>query len=486
MLNIANIRLGLATNSSSSHSLIFLDNAKDDKVEDREFGWDFFTAASKSAKKDYLSLLLYYSLRHLTNNERISKIITSEMTGCNLNFEYSDDNYAYIEHQSIYHLPLNWEETDIDIDFFNDFKEYLLQDGLVILGGNDNVDPDNPDDIHPLDNGNTFKLSIPRDKGGSKGLVARKDGDWWILFNRKTGAKITMSFKNDAEPYVKASAPMLCDISGTERCSLSCPYCFANSSPSGQHSDTKKLYALSYILKELKVFEVSLGGAEITLHPDFIDILKHFRHNGIVPNFTTRSISWLKDNTMWPEIMKYCGSFAFSVNSGKDVDKIFVALKNNGIEPNDYSTGRQVVLQYAIGTGSIYDLENILRKSNQYGFRVTLLGYKEVGKGKDFKPQDNSDWLKVCLKLNKEYHLSSLSIDTKLAEKYSEQIKKSGIPEYMFNIKEGTHSCYIDAVNGKMAPSSYCDESEYKDLVFSEYGTCEQDAELVKEIFSKF
>ena len=47
---IHNLRLGLATNSSSSHSLIFLAKkypVKDHDINDGEFGWNFFTAASR-------------------------------------------------------------------------------------------------------------------------------------------------------------------------------------------------------------------------------------------------------------------------------------------------------------------------------------------------------------------------------------------------------------------------------------------------------
>ena len=55
-MKIHNVRLGHATNSSSSHSIIFdpVSKATDDYDD---FGWSFFTLASKEAKEELKQFL---------------------------------------------------------------------------------------------------------------------------------------------------------------------------------------------------------------------------------------------------------------------------------------------------------------------------------------------------------------------------------------------------------------------------------------------
>ena len=55
-MRIHNVRLGFATNSSSTHSLIFLPKAQDNYNEGG-FGWDNFTLASKEANLDFVAVL---------------------------------------------------------------------------------------------------------------------------------------------------------------------------------------------------------------------------------------------------------------------------------------------------------------------------------------------------------------------------------------------------------------------------------------------
>ena len=63
---IYNVRLGFATNSSSTHSIIFTtDKIKSRIPKDGYFGWEFFTLAKKSEKKAYLATILYTHLHYV-------------------------------------------------------------------------------------------------------------------------------------------------------------------------------------------------------------------------------------------------------------------------------------------------------------------------------------------------------------------------------------------------------------------------------------
>ena len=49
-IEIYNVRFGIATNSSSSHSMVFVDTPVSDNYIDESFGWEYFTLASKDTK----------------------------------------------------------------------------------------------------------------------------------------------------------------------------------------------------------------------------------------------------------------------------------------------------------------------------------------------------------------------------------------------------------------------------------------------------
>jgi hypothetical protein len=56
-----------------------------------------------------------------------------------------------------------------------------------------------------------------------------------------------------------------------------------------------------------------------------------------------------------------------------------------------------------------------------------------------------------------------------LANEYREELQAAGVPEYLYEVKEGDFSCYIDAVDKKIAPSSYCSPEEMLDIQFNPY-----------------
>lgn len=64
---ITNVRLGFATNSSSSHSIVltnrrYSDDSGNSYGGNLDFGWESFTLASQGSKLPYIALLLRYEL----------------------------------------------------------------------------------------------------------------------------------------------------------------------------------------------------------------------------------------------------------------------------------------------------------------------------------------------------------------------------------------------------------------------------------------
>lgn len=472
-LKILNVRLGLANNSSSSHSLVFLPGPGRDKdVSDQEFGWNFFTAASRQAKTDYLAYLLYYSLKQVTTKE-LAQNITKTWAGANI-FDgensletWEDDTIGHINHQSRYDLPSSWDGKGLDKEFFMALKEFILQPDLAILGGNDNVKEN-----HPLAGRHSFKLPLPQDQSNfSKTMVARYDrsGDYWVLFDRDNGSKFRIQFtRESAEKYnrnnplvpVKSELPELCDIKITDKCSFGCNFCYMGSTKEGNHASYDRIESIARALGKMKVMEAALGGGEPSEHPDFLKILKTFRDEGVVPNFTTFSLAWLNDRKIWEPIVKTAGSFALSCDNPEKVRKLGEKLRENGLQLqggrlSDDNRLCKVSIQYVMGVTSLETLEKILQEADKWKFPVTLLGYKLNGRGKDFSPHPYDEGWKIIMDLREKGLLPALSIDTALALEWEEKLQQAKIPSWMYHTLEGKFSCYIDGVRGIMAPSSY-------------------------------
>src|ERR1035437_3839147 len=289
-MKIHNVRLGHATNSSSTHSIIYTDYPVGDKdVYDGEFGWNHFTAASLETKKLYLASTLYSNLKYQVSND-IAMAVVRDWVGVSLTPSTYGGVEENIDHQSIFRLPVEYSGKGIHKQFFDEFKEYMLKDGIVILGGNDNSE-----DSHPLLSSNKkIELPIPTDTNAE--LVARKDDSgYWTLFNREAGTKIRFSFNDFEYSPVRASTPELVDLKITDYCTEGCAYCYQDSTPEGSHAKKQDIMSILYALADAEVFEIAIGGGETTDHPDFAEIVNMAKYYKITPNFTTKSLKWLKE-----------------------------------------------------------------------------------------------------------------------------------------------------------------------------------------------
>lgn len=488
-MKIHKLRFGHATNSSSSHSLIFLDKLPSDDVNGVEFGWDYFTAASRESKLDYFGLLIQNALRDVVPPNYVQAVLSQWVE----NPEKLEE--GYIDHESVYIIPMvrrrSWPEKDtLNEEFIKDLKTYLLQDNLVILGGNDNYG------THPLDTGNSFYLPIPQDARSNR-WTARKDEKYgyWVLYERQEGTKIRFSFGAPVrDPHedegrwepTKAFAPELVDVKITSRCPFvgePCyQYCYQASTPDAKHASREKIQSLASGLGKLGVFEVALGGGEPTFHPDFVGILRDFRSQDITPNFTTRSTHWLKDAEKRNQILPEIGAFALSVNDAKAVEKLMTTWSHEDL--GTLFPNIKIAIQYVMGSSSIDTFQSILEACTRYHFRLTLLGYKIHGRGAAIHsnhiyrnpkeiakmkegpkaaPYDYSEWLNKVLQHRKKNYIA-LGIDTALAEEWKKELEIAQVPEQMYETQEGKFSCYIDTVTDQMGPSSYCSKTEMVSL----------------------
>lgn len=433
-IKIAKVRLGHATNSSSSHSVVILDKpASDDDVEYCEFGWNQFVASSSSAKLKYLATMIYQNLSGVLGYE-MARLIASEWIT-----PIPED--AYVDHQSNWALPQGKKRKGLNLEFIKDLKDFLLQNDVAIQGGNDN-------DGQPVPLGKIVDFPLTRYEASS--CVARRDGDYWVLYNYLSGAKIRFSFALDAPEYTKASVPELVDLKITDYCEAKCPWCYQDAKPTGKHADADALRRIIYALGDMGVFEIALGGGDTMSYPRLWEVMDSARYAGITPNFTTHNFGWLGESGA-ERMLEMCGAWGFSTTNKHDIEKLRDILCKNDL-PNKVTI--HIIPDLCSRQG---DLVELVRTAYYCDFPVLLLGFKKVGRGANYNC-NTTDWLGVVQTLKNQGVYPRVSIDTALALQWQSEIAKAGYPRLLYSIEEGKFSCYIDAVNGMIGPSSYADD----------------------------
>lgn len=439
-MRIHNARLGFATNSSSSHSLLLLHDGvtvKDDDVANQEFGGNYFTAATRNSKLAYLAAIVRSAMLGLVN-DNLARHVAQSLTGISV------EEDGYIDHASVIALPRSWDLRGLDLTFLKELSDFLLQERLVILGGSDNDEDVQP----PLPSGQLVRPNFSYDT--REPLVARKDSrGYWTLFNTITGAKVRLSWDSEAVHADKADAPELVDLKITSYCPHACPYCYQDSTGNGVHADIGRLQTILRALRELEVFEVALGGGEPTAHPRFWELLLNIRHiYEITPNFSTRSIDWLYVPEKAAVVREVCGGFAISCSDDREVDRAVLACKIARIPLDKMS------IQYVVGSrygGAHW----VMRSCDTHGVRCTLLGYKTAGRGGAWKPQSD-DWVSSYQKCMEEsINGLRVGVDTVLAAASAEALVKLKVAPCSYELKDGKFSMYVDAVENVIGPSSY-------------------------------
>jgi hypothetical protein len=447
-MRILNVRLGHACNSSSSHSIIWFDGeAETDETED--FGWSYFTAANTEARRNYAALLVASRVTRTfkslgwQDRDVLTKAYVRDVLGVVVPKD------AYIDHESAedrFNLPTHADGT-VHSEFAKDFVKWFSRAPIAVLGGNDN-----DEETHPLDHAGKSVSFVYGFNG-----IARKDPTYgfWTVFDPKSGNKIRVDFETatgpDWEPPTRGSAPELVDLKITDYCPYGCSFCYMGSTTRGQHADREWVQKAATELANMGVFEVAIGGGEPTLHPEFERIVADLKQHNMNVNFTTKNLSWLRDPVRAKAITESCSAFAYSVDTGEDVRALSDAWR-----ASPYRDNIQAVAQVVVGGVESYFFEDILKECKRLDIPVTLLGFKTTGRGEAFK-QKVYDWKALVRKAG----LRQVGIDTVLAATLDVTDKVDAV---FYHKHEGAWSMYVDAVERKAGPSSYCDENAKVDV----------------------
>lgn len=446
---ISNFRAGFATNSSSSHSVVLLPEDQigmhtDEGDIDGQFGTGDFQIVSEKGKMLYLAAALFSESFDDEQKQQFKDYFGPHVH--DLESKMEGGYNLYVDHQSALSRPPRFSTM---------FAKYLtnifMSPRVVVLGGGDD--------------GSRYLEDLQRDsrepllddlKSGYKVRI-KDDGDNLILFNKRTGNKMRIS-ENPA-PYVKSVTPELVDLKITNYCEAGCEFCYQASTPKGKHAPLADIKRIVDQLRAMNVFEIAIGGGEPTEHPYFTQILEYigdgadYRDDGIKPNFTTYTNKWLDDSEIVRAVQRNVGGIGVSCSSAADLE---LAYEIKAKVTSQWNQRPEVMAQHVLGSVPLHQTAEFLDAAFKAKMPVLLLGFKEVGFGRDFQRHDVGDvamFLKMAVQ--KAGKGVKLSVDTALVDQYPDLCKALGVPEALVTSPEGKFSCYIDAVTGKMGPSSY-------------------------------
>ncbi len=458
---VKNIRYGLATNSSSSHSIIHTPDAanrQDDLQNDEmSYQWEFFTLASKEEKRKYMAAQLMSSIPYETRQLVEQVLIDINEPTIAKHFEYSG-----VDHQSVINFP-DSPTGGTAVEFYKEYSNYLVNEDFIILGGNDNSQDDHK--LASLDDGvENYSQAIYQDD------VAWKNGNYWVVINPRR--KLRLNFDNE-EPTAKIAE--LVDLKITDYCNLGCDFCYQGSTISGEHAPVK---TVSSIISSIGVYgtriEFAIGGGEPTQHPDFISILENIKHKGHIANFTTRSKVWFDDQDIVDAVMDNVSGIAYSVDTIEEVQE-FHELHKKAFVVGHQSSKRPPVfylhlIPELLGNDKFRELINAVDAINQvdeytgYKINVTLLGYKAIGRAQG----TTVPYLPEIIDIMLLTRYTSIGIDTKFAQVYQTYLDQNKISRKLYTTQEGQYSIYIDAIKELAYKSSYELDNPI-DLVYEKY-----------------
>lgn len=423
-MQVSNVRLGFATNSSSSHSIVILpkgDRAprEDCDSSDGGYGWENFVLTSTDEKLRYFAAQLGETLNYTLGSE-ITEAVLRDF------FKVDWNDSWYVDHQSLLTFPVDPKTGHLNWQFIKDLQNFLEREDVVIFGGNDNNGVEHDYDDH---------LTRLREETGP--LYAIRSGIWWTIFNARTGAKIRLSFKDGPE-LLRSNMPELVDMHITDYCPFDCPFCYQDSTTKGAVASLRTIQ--DYIDQLKGTFEIAFGGGEPTFHPNFVQILEYTKNAGIIPNFTTKLMpnSWSQE--LVKTTQKICGGFAVSLRHTNEVDTLYKQCVKLGLED-------KVHVHYVVGVDQYYYLEAMIEACNRHHIPLTLLGFKTTGRGANFKPA------KEPIRKESLAKAWNVSVDTAFVDLYPEML--TDISDRLVAAGEGRFSMYVDAVNKQVGISSY-------------------------------
>jgi hypothetical protein len=342
----------------------------------------------------------------------------------------------------------------VKIDFLKDvIKEILMDPTVGVRTGNDNEGPDE-DWLLSLEEHKKWQFLIDNQ------LYVSKPGNYYLVLLKtyRFPVRYRISFTN--EP-LKPEYPESIDVKITDYCENNCKYCHESASPDGNYCDFEDFERLIQMIYG-HTLEIAIGGGNPLVHPDFFKMIQYAKRWYLIPNFTVKDKDWL--NFLRHDATKEKIELLKDVGIGISVSNISTVRKL--LSYTDKITeeffGRYVtVLYYTFhvinqvhSTKFVKRLVKVLREYYMWLPQILVLGYKEIGRGKEYKGRVKPLDVKELLELDATIMFDDLAIEQLNVKQY---ISKEDWDKYYAG-RDGEFTMYIDLVNKQFAKSSATEE----------------------------
>jgi organic radical activating enzyme len=488
IFRIKNRRNSLATNSSSTHSVIYKNKEQvfeDLGIFDNNY-YDRGTetiAATREAKIRYIFANIFYwdelvemmSVKYPEMKEYYplvknhfdiynNKEKRNEILYGNNRDDNKEKYWELYEELESYHFGehsrgqlFNPQELYLSYEYLCNIID---SPDIVIVGGSDEADfvYEQTEGCEEISSEFSYLKKIT-DK--------IKNGNYYILYGDMFGKKEKVRLQVDSIPDMIPEYPELVDMKITNACEHKCPFCYMGSTPKGNHAEWGNIHKIINLFK--KKTEFALGGGNVLLHPDFKNIVKYIYNNNHIANITIRydDIKTINESTdIKYAINKYVSGIGISVQKENDID-----ISENFI--NDMlNLGKHIcihIIPEMIGVNESVAILKKIAEINEKRYetkdswshypntlKVLFLGFKQSGRAKNIEHKLLTDDELNFLRKESKYQYN---VDTAFINTYINWFKSNYDNSDLFLTRhEGEFSMYIDAVKCKAFASSYKDD----------------------------
>lgn len=288
-------------------------------------------------------------------------------------------------------------------------------------------------------------------------LGTYKNGNYQVTM-LQDGTKIR---KTDADDFIP-EFPENADVKITDKCSQGCKFCYEGCTKDGEHGvliNEEGMFARPWMNTLQPYTELALNGNDLD-HPDLMEFLQRLRENDIIPNITVNQHQFMKNIDKIKNLVLRRFVFGVGVSLANTTDPNF--FKQLKYFPN-------AVLHTIAGILTKDDIEAIEKE----GIKVLILGYKNLGRGINYKETHNTYIANNIEYLKKE--LPNMVTKCKVLSFDNLAIEQLDVKNILFTGKEdewnefymgddGNFTLYIDAVANKFAKNSCMPEDERFDV----------------------
>lgn len=270
-----------------------------------------------------------------------------------------------------------------------------------------------------------------------------KNGNY-IVCIKDDGTKIR---RTDGGEFIPQFAENV-DVKITSACRVGCPFCYEGCTKDGRHAD---LFGYPFIHSLHPYTEMALNGNDMD-HPDLERFLLFLRERQVYANITVHQIQFMGNYERIKEYSENGLIHGIGISYYCRNDKFFDSV----------NTMPNAVIHVINGVFSPIDLQYTKNR----GLKILILGYKELGRGIQYK----KDWPSVVARnkahlydvlpqmINDEW-FSLVSFDNLAIEQLQvKRLLSDGEWQEFYMGDDGDYTFYIDMVDGTFARNSLSQE----------------------------